>query len=223
MYQLIDKFVEYCRMNLDLTESETYNYRSLPICIIDCVYSLRAKYYSVTVPITKRYAAAYMNGDTHAKGDTVSQFLQHVDEIGGPEAFASKVLKNHQQLGGKAHIPKEQVCYKLAQYLSYLQIESIEDFQQFKSQELLEIVIRAVKGLGDAGTNYLFMLAGDANRCKTDVHIHRCIKDACGVNISNDDCQKLFVEAVSILKEDYPSLTVRKLDGIIWRKYQNQK
>lgn len=37
----------------------------------------------------------------------------------------------------------------------------IEDLQKFKTQEILEIVIRAVNGLGDAGVNYLFMLAGD--------------------------------------------------------------
>ena len=44
------------------------------------------------------------------------------------------------------------------------------------------------------------MLAGDANRCKPDVHIHHCIKDACGCSIPNEECQTLFTDAVSILK-----------------------
>ena len=222
MHRLTEQFVDYCRKNLILTESESYNYHSLPVCIVDCIYSLRAKYYLVTIPIVERYATAYMYGDRNGTGDTISDFIKHIDELGGPEVFADKVVKNHQKLGGKANIPKEQVCYKLAQYLSYLHIETIEDFQSFESQELLEIVIRAVKGLGDAGTNYLFMLAGDANRCKPDVHIHHCIKDACGCNIPNEECQTLFTDAVAILKQEYPYLTVRKLDGIIWRKYQAQ-
>lgn len=220
MHRFTNQFVEYCYNNLNLTEGMTYNYKSLPICIVDCVYSLRAKYYAVTVPIVKRYADVYLNGDMNSAEDTLSSFIQHVEDI-GLQGFADKVVKNHQKLGG--HIPKEEVCYKLAQYLKYLHIETIEDFQNFEAQELLEIVIRAVKGLGDAGTNYLFMLAGDANRCKPDVHIHHCIKDACGNDISNEECQELFADAVAILREQYPNLTVRNLDGIIWRKYQAQR
>lgn len=223
MHKYTEPFVSYCRHSLNLTESETYAYRSLPLCLIDCVYSLRAKYYGVTIPIVNRYAALYMNGNKNATGETISQFLRHIDEIGGPRAFADKVIKNHQKLGGKANIPKELVCLQLAQYLSYLHIDTLEDFQTFPSQELLEIVVRSVKGLGDAGVNYLFMLAGDANRCKPDVHIHHCVRDACGTDISNEECQQLFADTVAVLNQQYPTLTVRKLDGIIWRKYQAQK
>lgn len=220
MHRFTKQFVDFCENNLDLTQPMTYNYKSLPICLIDCVYSLRAKYYSVTIPVVKRYADRYMNGDVDSSEDTISLFLQHMDEI-GHQAFADNVVKNHQKLGG--NIPKEEVCYKLAQYLHYLHIDTLKDFQQFESPELLEIVIKAVKGLGDAGANYLFMLAGDANRCKPDVHIHHCIKDACGCNISNEECQTLFTDAVAIMREEHPGLTVRMLDGIIWRKYQAQK
>lgn len=221
MYRLTKQFTEYCKRNLNLEESQSYNYQSLSVCIIDCVYSLRARYYSVTLPIVDRYAAHYMNGNRNAPGDTVSMLLQHIDEKGGPKKFADEVIKNHQKLGGKNSIPKEEVCYQLAQYLKYLHIDTMEDFQEFGSPELLEIVIRAVKGLGDAGTQYLFMLAGDSNRCKPDVHIHQCIIDSCGYDICNDECQILFTEVVQCLNSEYPNLTVRDLDGIIWRKYQD--
>lgn len=222
MHKLATQFASFCLSNLDLTEGETYYYKSLPICIIDCVYSLRAKYFTVTLPIVERYANTYMGGDPHATGDTISQFLKHIDELGGPKVFADKIAKNHQVLGGKAHIAKEDVCIKIAQYLSYLHIETLQDFQQFESQELLEIVLRAVKGLGDAGVNYLFMLAGDSDRCKPDVHIHRCIQDACDTSLSGEECQILFTDTVALLRNQYPKLTVRMLDGIIWRKYQAQ-
>lgn len=103
-----------------------------------------------------------------------------------------------------------------------LRIETIKDFRNFESQELLEIVIRSVKGIGDAGANYLFMLAGDPNRCKPDVHIHRSIKDAFGFDVSNDDCQIIFSQAVDLLKSKYPNLTVRLLDNIVWEKYSGK-
>ena len=220
MHQFTHKFVEYCEKHLDLSGSSSYGYQSLSVCIIDCVYSLRTKYYTVTIPLVDRYAAMFMNGNRNASGDTVSKLLANIDCVGGPQEFADTVVKNHQKLGGKNSIPKAEVCYQLAKYLKYLQIETIEDFQKFEYQELLEIVIRAVRGLGDAGANYLFMLAGDSTRCKPDVHIHHCVRDACGSDISNDECQELFTDTVQILSSKYPTLTVRGLDGIIWRKYQ---
>ncbi len=217
--QKAQQFAHYCENTLDLSSQSEYGYCSLSACILDCVYSLRAKYYETTIPVVNRYAAQYMNGNRLAFGDTVSMLIQHIEEAGGPEVFADKVLKNRQMLGG---ISKGIVCCQLAQYLKALHIETIEDFQKFESQEVLEIVIRAVKGMGDAGTNYLFMLAGDPNRCKPDVHIHHCIRDACGQDISNEECQTLFSITVELLHSKYPELTVRGLDGIIWRKYSGK-
>lgn len=213
-----EQLAAFCEKKFNLTDRVAYGYRSLSVCILDCVYSLRARYDSVTVPVVDRYAARYMNGDRTKPGDTVSTLLQHMDEVGGPEAFATKVLGNHQKIGG---VNKSEVCCQLAQYLKLLQIETIEDFRTFASPELLEIVIRAVKGLSDAGVNYLFMLAGDPNRCKPDVHIHHCIRDACGKDVTNEMCQQLFTETVEILKKDYKDLTVRDLDHIIWSYYHS--
>ena len=220
MHRFAMQFAQFCQTELDLTTQSDYGYQSLSVCILDCVYSLRAKYYSVTVPIVERYAAKYMNGAPYAAGDTVSMLLGRMEEQGGPEAFATNVLGNHQKLGGKRKIPKEMVCHQLARYLRDLHIETLEDFRTFESQEILEIVIRAVDGLGDAGANYLFMLAGDPDRCKPDVHIHHCVRDACGCDLSGDECQQLFTDTVGLLRKTHPNLDVHGLDGIIWRKYQ---
>ncbi len=220
MHRLTKCLVDYCRQNFVLQESAITDYQSLSVCLIDCVYSLRAKYYRVTLPIVKRYADIYMDGNIESPRDTVSNLIQHIEECGGPKAFADHVLENHQELGGKAHIPKENALLQLATYLKQLHIETIDDFRNFELPELLENVIRAVKGMGDAGTNYLFMLAGDPNRCKPDVHIHQCIIDACCEDVTNEECQILFQETAEIFKTEYPTLTVRGLDGIIWRYYQ---
>ena len=221
MHKFAEQFSQYCESTFNLTSQSEYGYQSLSVCLLDCVYSLRARYYDVTIPIVQRYAAKYMNGNPYADGDTVSNLLDRMDNM-GHDVFAEKVLMNHQKLGGKKQIPKEEVCYQLARYLRALHIETIEDFQNFETQEILEIVIRAVNGLGDAGVNYLFMLAGDPNRCKPDVHIHHCVRDACGCDVSNEDCQILFADAVALLSTKYPNLTVRGLDGIIWRFYQSR-
>ena len=79
MHQFTHKFVEYCEKNLDLSGTSSYGYQSLSVCIIDCVYSLRTKYYTVTIPLVDRYAAMFMNGNRNVSGDTVSKLLGHTN------------------------------------------------------------------------------------------------------------------------------------------------
>lgn len=50
-----------------------------------------------------------------------------------------------------------------------------------------------------------------------------CIKDACGMDVSDKECQIIFSEAVAELKNDYPKLTVKGLDSIIWNKNQKRQ
>lgn len=216
---MINKFVSYCRSNFELNDDINEDlYYSLPICIIDCIYSLRTKYFSVCVPVVKRYASAYLHDNCRSHNDSILDFIKHIDELGGYEKFAETVLKNNQKLSGRL---KSEICYELAKKLLTLNINTLEDFQNYSNIAILEAVIKSIKGIGPAGLNYLFMLAGDSNRCKPDVHIHNCLRDACGTDISDEECQILFTDAVAVLRHEFPNLTVRKLDGIIWEKYQS--
>lgn len=148
MHRFTQLFSNYCGKNLILTSNVNYNYKSLSICIIDCVYSLRAVYESMTPPVVNRYAANYMSGDMENSADTVSLLIQHIDDCGGPLAFTDKIIKNHQKIGSKHAVSKGEVCYQLARYLQALHIETLNDFRNFDCQELLEIVIHSVKGMG---------------------------------------------------------------------------
>ena len=102
MHELATQFAKYCESTFDLSTQSDYGYQSLSVCLLDCVYSLRAKYYGVTVPLVQRYANMFMNGDPHGSGDTISILLRRMDDI-GHLAFAERVLINHQKLGGKKH------------------------------------------------------------------------------------------------------------------------
>ena len=110
MHEHAEQFSQYCESTLDLTNQFEYNYQSLSVCILDCVYSLRTKYYTVTVPIVERYASAFMRGDSQGAGDTVSMLMQRMDEVGHKE-FADTILRNQQKLGGKKQLPKEEVFF----------------------------------------------------------------------------------------------------------------
>lgn len=222
MHKYTKVFLKYCKERFDFenTSEVDYGYQSMAICIIDCVYSLQARYYSSTIPVVERYAQHYLNNNILSSSDGVSALIKHITDTGGPDQFAKKILKNEQRSGG---VLKAEVCLNLARYLSFLHIETVEDFRKFEEPKLLEIVIRGVKGIGNAGTNYLFMLAGDPDRCKPDTHIHHCVRDACGEDINDEGCQVLFTEVVKELKKEYPDMTVAKLDRIIWKEYQSKK
>ena len=218
------KFVDFCLQNYseDLKEADerSYCYNSLPICIVDCVYSLRARYNSVTIPIVERYAEHFLGGDRSAKDDkdSISNFIHNLTTP-SLEYFADNVAKNHQVLGG---VPKEKVCLDIAETLKDLGIETLHDFREYPSEEKLADTIMSVKGIGNAGVNYLFMLTGDDSKTKPDVHIHSCIEEACGENMSDAECQRIIEEATEALKAEYPNLTVRKLDGVIWRDFSSR-
>ena len=221
----IQIFSQYCTKNFEAEIKgvrKIERYQSLPVCILDCVYSLRAKYFAVTVPVLLRYAVSYMGGDIYSAQDSLSVLIAHFKEFADCAAFAADILKNNQVLSGRN---KAEVCYEIAAKLhEYLDIDTFEDFCHFAKEPLLELVLRSVKGMGDAGVNYMFMMAGDPNRCKPDVHIHRCIKNALGTDVPNNECQILFRETVKKLKDSgYPDLTVRNLDNVIWNKYQKNR
>lgn len=218
--KLVPLFCKYCIDNLDLNEKHRITkYNSISLCIIDCVYSLRTKY-EVTRKIVERYIDKCVEGESNAKNDNCINLLKSINRV-GIDKFAIDILKNNQKLAGRV---KSEICKDLCERLLWLNINSIEDFKKFKNVELLEVVISSIKGLGNAGVNYLFMLAGDKNRCKPDVHIKRFVKNACNVEFANEnDYQILFSKAVKELKKKYKNISsVGVLDGIIWRKYQSK-
>ena len=225
MHRYTEKFVEYCRKKygdeLGVADERSYCYNSLPICIVDCVYSLRARYSSVTVPIVERYADEFLGGDKTSTNETdnLTNFIKNLT-IPSLENFADNIAKNHQILG---RVPKEKVCLDIAETLRNFGIETLGDFQNYPSRGRLADAIKSVKGMGDAGVNYLFMLTGDDIKSKPDVHIHRCVAEACGEDVSDAESLRIVEESASILKKEFPLLTVRKLDGVIWRDFSSRK
>lgn len=139
MHKFTQHFASFCEKQIKLSGSVNYDYQSLSVCIIDCVYSLRAVYETVTLLVINRYATAYLSGDSKCSNETVSDLIQHVDACGGPRFFAYNILKYHQKIGGKNAISKAEVCYMLAKYFQALHIETLDDFRRFPCQDLLVI------------------------------------------------------------------------------------
>ena len=98
MHPLSSQFAEYCEGHFNLEHQVKYHYQSLPICIIDCVYSLRAKYEAITLPIVQRYADAFMSGDKYAAGDTISALIERIEHCGGASFLCRKGHKESSEI-----------------------------------------------------------------------------------------------------------------------------
>ncbi len=214
----INNFVTYCRENLNLESIRTQtNYKSLPLCIIDTIFSLRARY-RLVVNVTQNYADQFLNGDRFASDHTISDFIEAYENINNPEEFTNRYIKRNNRICGRLKIVP---CYELAIKLKQLKIETIDDFKKYQNEneECLESVIRSVTGFGPQATNYLFMLSGDSSRVKVDTHINRCMRNLFNRILTNEEVQELFREAVNILQKEYSNLTVSKLDHAVWLYY----
>lgn len=194
-------------------------YNSLPLIIMDDIFSLRAKYVSVTRPTVERFIEYFLDGNRNVDDYSINNFLNDLDSS-GLNNIAENIIKNKQLTGGYRKID---VCYNIAKQLNDLSIQTTDDFLNYKNKKLLETTIRSVKGVGVSATNYLFMLMGDFSRIKPDTHIHRCIKDAIGHDIDDNACQELFTKAATELVRKYPFVTPRLLDFLTWTFYSKSQ
>lgn len=213
----IQIFSNYCEKTFDFDVlGLPNNYKSLPMCIIDDVFSLQANYDVVVKRVTEWYARDFLNGDRYAQGHTLSEFMNNVDASPNTQDFTDKHLGRNNKSCNRLKI---ELCYELARKLKCLGIETLEDFRSYEYPDVIEIMIRSVKGLSDQAVNYLFMLAGDSSRVKVDTHINKCVVEVFGRTLSNNETQDLFTRAVKLLNEKHPKLTVSRLDNIIWTYY----
>ncbi|MCR5323019.1 MAG: hypothetical protein K6E85_07100 [Lachnospiraceae bacterium] len=94
MHKYAQVVAQYCKKTLNLSDQiNAYFYQSLSICIIDCVYSLRAQYESTTKKVVIRYAEKYMHGDINASGDNLTDLISNIEKAGGPAFFCKRGTK----------------------------------------------------------------------------------------------------------------------------------
>lgn len=101
----IDMFSKYCETNfsneISKYKQSTSPYKSLSVCILDCVYSLQASY-SCAKNVVQNYADYYLNGVKDSPNDTLDDFI---DRIGSNATdFATTILKTIKNLRNNARL-----------------------------------------------------------------------------------------------------------------------
>ena len=219
----IRNLVSACEICFDLSDlklSEAYYYNSLPLCIIDAVFSIGVNYTS-TANVVKSFCKSQgldriKNPESYDRY-TVDDLITLLERHSYYEQ-ADVLYNNHQRTSSKNGILKAEAVYLFASALKRARINTISDFRAQGISSDLERAILSIPGQKSGlSLHYFCMLAGDDSFCKPDRHVLRFISHYTETPINVRQAQEIMSSAVETLKAKYPNITVRSLDFAIWK------
>lgn len=236
----ISKFIAYCETELDLhqklviekkTDPNLDFYKSLPLCIIDAVFSIGVKYTSVMKAEENFISYFNLNIDRtyplKNKEYTIDQFIKDMNTFSSFDEAATTGFKNKQRTSSRKGILKAEACYLVAKVFEGHKINTLDDFRKYTDRHTLDKDILSIKGQSSGiMLKYLYMLAGDSKEAKPDRHMANFIRGIYPhISMStkhHDEIKTIMKDAVASLRTTYPNLTVRFLDYLIWEHMKNK-
>lgn len=231
-----ERIAEWCRETLDLRDvqlPEEYFYQSLPLCVIDAVFSIGVKYESarqVVIRYCKHFKQTRLRTNretTPSKDDQepIEQFNEKMSSL-GIDMFTNEVFKNRQRTSARNGILKSDAVLRFSTVLKKYNINYFQDIPTAMSNPDFQWEIKSIPGQASGVCmSYFFMLAGSEDFIKPDRMILRFLGNAVQTNITTDRAQFLLSQTCGELKTEYPRLTPRRLDYAIWdyqRKHEKR-
>ena len=230
----IKKIADHSEVVLDIRQaylSDEYFYQSLPLCVIDAVYSVGAKYTG-----TRRTVEDYCSffklqrirdtkiGDPPPlkQQQSIKQFLDTISKY-DIQIVTNTIFNNRQRTSTRNGILKSEAVIIFARVLRNYSVDYLQDVGGLIDDRNFEKDILSIPGqTKDISLAYFFMLSGSDDFVKADRWILGFLKDVLGRNIGIEEAQSGLRQVHEILSPNYPNLTLRLLDHTIW-KYQRSK
>lgn len=228
----IAKLTAYCRAHLNL-ETEPLDfinfYVNLPFALIDAVFSAGghyratmnavlglAEYYDL--PILRKAALP-----AREKQFSITDFLELYQEF-GDEGMAVEVYHNRQRTSPRNGILKAEAARRYAQVLADFGVQHLQDVHKVLGLQRFTNAIHAIPGQRSGVSLHRFtMLVCEANHYQTDRLVKRFLYEAGGERLSDGQCLAALREVRAQLLGDYPELTSRALDSLIWEARRKVK
>lgn len=208
--------------------ADEYRYASLPICVVDAVFSIGVRYTSTQKVVENlcahtgwtRFAASR---DSRGKGehgvpDLISIFL----EI-GTDGMADRVFQNRQRTSSRSGILKSEAVLLFCQALTDAGISHFTDFD-YERRAYAEAIILGLPGQSSGiAFDYFMMLSGDDNLIKPDRMVQRYVRNALSLTAIPQPRQAAILVqlAAKELRRRGLPWTPLSLDHAIWR-YQSE-
>lgn len=207
-----------------------FRYASLPLCVLDAIFSINARWESVSAAVG-RYAAHYGLPLTYPPGlmpspeeqATVDDLIGHIESV-GPDRFATEVMRNRTRTSTRGGILKAEAALHFAEVLKAHGVHVIQDMSQRLSDPGLEADLKNIHGQGSGvAVRYFLMLAGAHNLIKPDRMIIAYLSRTLGKRVDADRAQAVLGAAAEALKSEYPAITPQIIDAAIWTYERDQR
>ncbi len=230
--KIIQKVSDFCIGNLDLKTSKLgpeYYYASMPLCVIDSIFSLNTKYATV-IKLVKNLCDYYQiapyakNSKVYPPLDEQISTSEFLDFLGNktPQELAIEVFKNRRPTSAKSGILRTEAVVRFLKVLKEFNAEYFQDIPKLINNDKFELCITNIPGQKSGITlKYFFMLTGSDDLIKPDRWILQFLKAATGQNFNHDKCQIILSNVTNELNNQGYILTPRLLDHIIW-KYRDK-
>lgn len=228
----VTKLAHYYKKYLDDGHNnlgDEYFYQSLPLCVIDAVWSIGVHYTNVK-NVVKRYCAYFnvqrirLPKKTLPKINTqqsTQELFKSMKQLGHTH-YRDSIFKNRQRTSSCNGICKSEAVLFFCKELARYGVHYFQDVPKIIHDKNFEKQIKSIPGQKSGlSLKYFFMLSGSDNLIKPDRFILKCLKSISDRSYTHGEAQEILVKACAILKADFPKLTPRLLDNKIW-SYQRK-
>lgn len=194
-------------------------YHSLPLCIVDAVFSISARYESTT-KVVERLAnkQQWLINSTEGQEEPSIQALLDLYKIHGIQGMADTVYENRQRTSVKNGILKSEAVFLFAKALDKAGVKRLADISKENYDAIKKEVIKIPGQRSGISLRYFYMLTGDYDHVKPDRFVMRFAKMGLnGRSLSVEECHEAIVRTCLRLQSTYPELTPRAFDKRIWR------
>lgn len=204
-----------------------YSYPSLPLCVIDAVFSIGVRDVNARRAVTAWCEAQHSQwSEDRADGvpaRRMRELVRPLAGLSGAERAEKFFGGNRQRTSPKSGILKADAVAHFAEALVEVGIEDFPDLQESGRVARAWEVIATIPGQRSGlSFRYFLMLGGNDDGVKADRMICGFVAAATeSQNVSASAAEAAIVAACGILKPDFPNLTPRLLDHLVWQ-YQRE-
>lgn len=212
----IQAIAKYCKANLNFKHaqlSDEFYYQSLPLCVIDAVFSINTKYAAarnVVIRFCDHFRLNRIN--RHKPGPitdqlSISAFIKLYDQH-GIDFMTEQVYKNRQRTSPTNGILKSDAVLRFCMVLQQFGVEYLQDMGKVIGKPAFEKEIHSIPGQGSGISLRLFyVMVGSDDRVTPSRNIAHFIEAATDKSFDIDESELAIIEACNLLLADYPHLT----------------